>query len=418
LRFSDIRFECSVICHLTSDFRIPHPASGIPHFPNVFMKKLKKLCLNLLLLGISSFVALLLCEAACRLILNPADFLSVEIVSDKILGGIPAAKGRFDAWGFRNSKVPPTTEIVAVGDSHTFGNTAKMEEAWPHVLGKLTGKTVYNMGMGGYGPNQYFHLFKTKALQLKPRQIVCGLYMGDDFENAYLITYGLDHWAHLRQLSPQSKADFNIWRSAESTSWHKKIRVWLSRHSVLYMLVVHGPVLGRLKGDVQIRNAEKMYDSATSLVIPEKNIEEAFLPKGILMRLNQDDERIREGMRITFLLLKEMNEICRRENIEFIVAVIPTKEMVFAEYLEHNQKIAMTDVIDKLLVNERKAREATFNTLRESQIRAVDTLPFLKKSIERGLYAHTAADMHPGKNGYHVIAEAIASELEAEKPSN
>jgi hypothetical protein len=177
------------------------------------------------------------------------------------------------------------------------------------------------------------------------------------------------------------------------------------------MVVVHGPVLGRIKGDVQIEKATNLYDSAVSLIIPEKNIREAFLPKGIHARLNQDDERIREGMRITFALLQEMSETCRKENIDFIVAVIPTKEMVFSEYLEHNPKINLSHLIDQLLANERKARDATFRFLEKAGIRHVDTLPRLKNSIDKGLYAHTAADMHPGRNGYRVIAEAIAEKL-------
>ena len=29
-----------------------------------------------------------------------------------------------------------------------------MDDSWPYVLGRLTGRQVYNMGFGGYGPNQ------------------------------------------------------------------------------------------------------------------------------------------------------------------------------------------------------------------------------------------------------------------------
>ena len=31
-----------------------------------------------------------------------------------------------------------------------------MNEAWPKVLPRLTGKNVYSLAMGGYGPNQYY----------------------------------------------------------------------------------------------------------------------------------------------------------------------------------------------------------------------------------------------------------------------
>jgi hypothetical protein len=80
----------------------------------------------------------------------------------------------YDTWGFRNQKVASSVEIVAIGDSHTFGNCAKMIESWPYVLGRLTGRSVYNMGLGGYGPNQYHYIFKTEALRLKPHGMELG----------------------------------------------------------------------------------------------------------------------------------------------------------------------------------------------------------------------------------------------------
>jgi hypothetical protein len=73
-----------------------------------------------------------------------------------------------------------------------------LNEAWPKVLARLTGKNVYNLAMGGYGPNQYYHLLQTKASGLKLATIICGLYMGEDFDNAYRITYGLKYWSSLR----------------------------------------------------------------------------------------------------------------------------------------------------------------------------------------------------------------------------
>ena len=370
--------------------------------------KLNRAVVNLGVATVSTAICLVLCEGLARLILRPADYLSVEVVKDDVLGRVvsPSTKGGFDEWGFRNHGVPTTADIVAIGDSHTYGNTARMDDSWPYVLGRLTGRQVYNMGFGGYGPNQYFELFKTRALSLKPRLIVCGLYMGDDFENAFLITYGLDHWAYLRALPPE-KVNFDIWVEPPAPTLQKKVRVWLSRHSLAYQLVVHGPVLGRFQGEVQVQNALRLSDATTLLNVPDKNILEAFLPIEILRRLDQHSESVREGMRITFKLLAEMNQISRQNNIQFLVAVIPTKEMVFSDYLEHNSALHLSDVIDRLLANERLARDEMFKVFAESNIAYVDTLPALKRSVEHQLYARLASDMHPGRNGYKVIGEAV-----------
>lgn len=375
--------------------------------------KIKTIFTNIGILALSTALCLLFCEFIARHVLNPADFLSVGMINDDVLGAVPAPSARavFDSWGFRNREVPESAEIVAIGDSHTYGNTARMEDSWPYVLGRLTGRRVYNMGMGGYGPNQYLYLLKTRALSLKPRTIICGFYMGDDFENAFSITYGLDHWAYLRAL-PAEKVNYDIWDPPPSpASWHKRIRVWLSEHSVVYQVVFHSSLVGRLQGQVQINKAPQFDSSVTSLVVPEKNILEAFRPIGMLTRIDQENPNVREGMRITFKLLQEMNETCRQNHVQFLVVVIPAKEMVFEDYLEHNPKLPLSDVLDKLVANERLARTKTFQSLTDSNISYVDALPALKASRQNELYARTAADMHPNKNGYRVIAEAIFEHL-------
>src|SRR5579862_4874650 len=115
------------------------------------MTKLRKASINLSVLVLSLAIALLMCEFLARMVVHPGDFLGIEPVNDNILGMVPSAatKAGYDAWGFRNRQVPQQADIVAVGDSHTYGNTARMEDSWPIVLGHMTGRTAYNMGMGG-----------------------------------------------------------------------------------------------------------------------------------------------------------------------------------------------------------------------------------------------------------------------------
>ncbi|MFO1305249.1 MAG: hypothetical protein U1F54_16080 [Burkholderiales bacterium] len=357
-------------------------------------------------------VCLLVGEFAARRFLNPADYLSVEMVDDEILGATPktGSVSQFDKWGFRNPDVPVSTDIVAIGDSHTFGNAATMEDAWPSILARLSGQRVYNLGMGGYGPNQYFYLLVNKGLKLHPKKIVVGFYMGDDFENAYLITYGLDYWKALRA-RPDDRVDIDTWQTQESPSWHRRIRIWLSQNSVLYQIVFHASLIGRAKGELQIRNARSISDTVTTLEIPERHILEAFSPNLVARNLDQSSEAIREGMRITFRLLADMNEVSRKNGALLVVAVIPTKELVFANYLKGDPQIPLGQVIGDLVNNEMLAREKMFAFLKQENIAYVDLLPSLRAAAEKGLYATSASDMHPARNGYKVIAEKIFEDL-------
>jgi hypothetical protein len=373
----------------------------------------RKLLVDICVLVVSAAVAVLLCEFIARRVFNAADYLWVEMVPDTVLGAVPSAtaKGGFDAWGFRNRAVPRTVDIVAIGDSHTYGNTATMGDSWPYVAARLAGQSVYNMGLGGYGPNQYYQLLQSRALTLKPRTIICGLYMGDDFENAFLMTYGLDYWAELRQ-SSMGKAQLDIWDThPPPAAWNKRVREWLSGHSVVYQLVVHGPIVSRIQTSIQSQNARQS-SGAVWLRLPEKQIQEAFLPLGMLSRLNQDSPQIREGMRITFALIGKMNDLARRNGIEFMVVVIPTKEMVFSEDVAAFD-VPSREVIASLLKNERLARQKTFSFLSEARIRYVDALPALAQARNRELYVRSATDMHPSKNGYQVIGETVFQALKA-----
>ena len=382
--------------------------------------KVKNFLANSVVFLAATAISLLAAEGIARIFLNPADFVRLEVVHDNILGAVPSASARasFDKWGFRNKKVPDTVEIVAVGDSHTYGNTARMVDSWPYVLSRLSGRKTYNMGLGGYGPNQYFYLTETKALALKPKMIIWGLYMGDDFENAFSMTYGLDYWKDLRKLPPQ-KVEANIWEGPPTDKGVRSIRVWLSRHSLIYQLAFHAGFGGKVNGEYQIKNAAQLYpEYDTVLDLPGKHILEAFRPKAVLFGLNQDSPNVREGMRITFELIKQASELCKKDGVEFIVVVIPTKETVFSEYLEHNTKIPMSDTVDELIASDRAARAQLFEFMKENGIENVDPLPNLKRSVGEGLYALSAGDMHPNRNGYRVIGESVAAYLEKRKTTN
>jgi len=369
---------------------------------------------NGLVLLVSLATAVMLCEAGARLFLDPADYLSATTERDDVLGiRIPPGSPGYDEWGFRNRAVPSSAAVVALGDSHTYGNNATMADSWPYVMAHDTGLSVYNLGLGGYGPNQYFHLLQTRALKLHPRWVIVGLYMGDDFENAFTMTYGKPHWSFLRQ-GTFSNVDADIWEAPpDNTSASATVRNWLSQHSIMYRLVVHGPVLGALKGSIQVGRAASGQDElTTSLIVPAAHIQEAFRPKAIRDRLDQNSAAVREGMRVTMELLQRMNDLCKENGARMAVVIIPTKEMVFADYLLQDPRLHLGDVIKESVADETQARARLFEFLDTAGIPRIDTLEALRHDVSNQLYTHSDRDMHPGKNGYHVIGDTVARFLE------
>jgi hypothetical protein len=373
---------------------------------------MKTVAANTAVVLVSLLIAVIFCEIGARFVLNPANYLSATTVADPVLGMTiePHAAG-FDSWGFRNPSVPSSVDVLALGDSHTYGNTAKMEDAWPAVVQRATGLSVYNMGLGGYGPNQYYQLFMTRGVTLHPRYVVVGLYMGDDFENAFSITYGLDHWAFLRD-GTRGPVNADIWGDVEAPTTFKSFRNWLSQNSIVYRLVVHGPALAALKAKLQFGQVAADRDaSVTVLDDSQSNIHEAFRPIRVAAGLDQQRAEVREGMRITFRLLHEMNQTCQRAGCSLIVVIIPSKETVFADYFARQTELHLKSVVDSLILNERAARSEVGQFLTQAGIPYVDTLPALRQSIRDKLYYPGPADMHPSANGYRVIGMAVAEFL-------
>jgi hypothetical protein len=371
---------------------------------------LRRTLANILLLSLSLMIGLVVCEGGARQLLNPADYLSVETVGDDVLGvRIRRGTAGFDELGFRNAYLPSRVDVLTVGDSHTYGNNATMLESWPMVVGSVSGLRVYNLGMGGYGPNQYYELLRRYLPRLKPEWVLCGLYMGDDFENAYRMTYGLDYWRFLRQDNLAS-AEADIWEQADDDNrWGRRVRVWLSRHSLVYQLVVHGPVLGRVKGYLQIYRATKSGDEdVVSLTVKEAGLHEAFRPLSLVDRLDQRSPVVQEGMRITFDLLQEMNQLSRENDARFVVVIIPTKETVFANYLLGDPETKLRGAIDRLVSDEQAATASLVTFLERAGIPHVEVTDALREQVSDHLYTQSDRDMHPASGGYRIIGDTVA----------
>src|SRR5262249_46961898 len=130
---------------------------------------------------------------------DPVDYLLPKLVSDEILRHkVEPNTGGHDAWGFRNKFVPMQADIVAIGDSLTYGISATAANSWPAVLGRTTNRTVYNLSLGGYGPADYDYLLEEKATRLMPSYVITGFYFGNDIADAFERIYAKDHWKYLR----------------------------------------------------------------------------------------------------------------------------------------------------------------------------------------------------------------------------
>ena len=160
---------------------------------------------NLFLFLASILFSLILGEIVLRAFTPfPIYTETANIIRHNKLGHVVDSRfSEIDNKGFRNEEANGEFDLVAMGDSFTYGYNVSSAESWPQQLGKLTGFRVYNYGIGGYGIVQHYFLLE-EALKKKPKFIVMGLYLANDLRDVCSMISSFEHWrewARLRQIN-------------------------------------------------------------------------------------------------------------------------------------------------------------------------------------------------------------------------
>lgn len=400
------------------------------------MRKGKKIIFTSITVILSLVVADLLLNAAAIVFPRINEVLSVvsKSIPDQQLGHRPNPAYRdHDENGFRNPHVPEMAHVVTLGDSQTYGNGVGAEQAWPRVLEALTGRSVYNMAFGGYGPVHSLVLWD-QATVLKPEVVIEGMYSGNDLYDSYQMIYLsgklpelktdnkslLEVIAQAQESEPIQKRISKTYKPGRTTSrfkrFRKSVKSWLSEHSKVYRLLWRVQYeLSRIKE--KKKHDDDSWQKAKSSAAKHPDIFQAFSSKSSrtvftseyrLTALNLDDPAIREGQRIALEAIRRLHQLASRDGIRFIVLLIPTKEIVFS------QQAAGIDApsYHALVRNELQFWKETKLFLEEHSIEYIDALQPLQEELETGFQPYRITrDGHPNEHGYRAIARAIHSYL-------
>jgi hypothetical protein len=380
---------------------------------------MKNLLAKLALLAFTGALCLGTAEFVARRIIDPVNFLRPSLVRDPVLRWrVEPNSAGHDAWGYRNPRVPDSAEIVTVGDSQTYGHGAPASGSWPSWLARITGRDVYNLALGGYGPVDYRALVETRAPALSPKVIVVGLYFGNDLMDAWRSAYTMNHWAFLRDPNwdagesvPAAPGSFDQVAGGGSAgrSPIHRLKLLLGEHSVLYRMaglafsdLIYGFLVERSAGGdpdmVGVRDAGG--DFITGLA-----------PARRLRELDLDDPRIREGLRITLDSLDVIRRTCDEQGIDLVVLLIPTKISVFADYRTEARPADLQAVVRQLEDNERAARAEIEAWLDANGVVHVSALETLRGLIDEDRIYPRSEDGHPTSEGYRVLAELVSDRI-------
>ena len=383
--------------------------------------------LRILTILVGLIAGLLAAEAGLRIVekIQLGDQTTAATVDDPQLGTrvLPYTTGH-DANGFRNASVPAQADIVALGDSQTWGVNVHTDDAWPPQLARLSGRSVYNMGVGGYGPIQYWAL-TDRALTFSPKVIVVGLYFGNDLYDAYLMTYSRDTYKELRrtQVIDELKDDtisarakyywdeeknfHNNYGRSSPTGWS----FWLREHSAIGRLLNRsGWWPGATDVDYEIDRAWAHAYPDRGAVCDTAGIRTVFTTAYRLTGLDLDDPRVGEGLRITKEVLRRTHQKTDQAGVKMLVLLIPTKELVYADLMQREAKL--TGTYARMVESEKQARHEIETWCNETRVRCVDALPNLQSAIasRQPIYPATT-ESHPNVAGYRVLATTVNEAL-------
>ena len=375
--------------------------------------------LSSFLVLLSIVLAILISEFTARLFLYKVDYLQPYTYSDDKLGFVikPYSAGH-DKWGFRNRVFPDRVDIVAIGDSMTYGNCALSSYSWPALLELKTNKKVYNMGVGGYGPVQYYYLLREKALQLKPKIVIVGLYLGNDLWDTYNMIYNSQYWRDLQDNNiindskqPNGEKLTLIADTNEPKDNNYSIKNYLSHNSVLYRIIVYS-VLGDIArwNDATVKG--KSNDKMVFLENKKHNIKTSFISGENLFGLDINTKEIKEGLVKTLLLFDMMHKLCSQRNISFLVVIMPTKAMVYSKYIDYG--LDKYGLIKKQIECETEVTNDIIKHFKYNKINFVEALPFMQNNIGAHMLYTASIDGHPNRWGYDIIAQTVADYLKTQ----
>ena len=311
-----------------------------------------------------------------------------------------------DSDGFHNDAVPERADIVAVGDSLTFGESVKTLESWPALLKNRLGVSIYNTGISGYCPPQELIVLKEYGLPKKPRIVLWEFFGGGDLlESERWHDYQERGGSFFGSLQArQNPFPYNrplvkllvTW--AKGRARERALPFYPEPESITAGGVAKPIIFDRWTFNLQARSREKT---------------EASL-----------------GWRVTCEALKKGKRLCDEAGTRMVFIYIPDKLAIYSKYVldqwdrEKMLKFArpaLTDLpgvtadefIEDLRHNLNNQRDLLREFCGANGIEFIDLQEPLQQCLDGGTWPYYCYDTHLNAVGNRVAAETIASYLEA-----
>jgi hypothetical protein len=333
---------------------------------------------------------------------------------------------RTDSNGFRNGSVPPTADVIVAGDSQTVG-TLDEEHAWSCLLQRNTGYRIYNLGTGGWGPQQYTEALRRFGMKLKPQLVLFAFYEGNDIENAYEFKFfrlsGLPWDQFLARDLDSEDSGGRMPIDPLDTFFRILSRTYVS--ALLRAAMQASPWEGQ--GNVRhalvdaqghtIRTTSEAMRNAFETMRTLNFDELQFYDEGPFRRsvLQSEPASISDiGWTETKHAIIEANRLANAHRARFAVVMIPSKIHVYLEALEFSNQHGLDERIRFF-----KSRMNVYANLlqdlsSEEDFQIFNLTRFLVDAVKKGKDPYFMTDGHLNVNGNLIIANTLGTFVEDE----
>lgn len=386
--------------------------------------------------------------------------------SDPRFGAVPnPAFPGHDRNGYRNPAALERAAIVTIGDSFTYGTGVSVSQTWPQQLHGISGQSVYNMSLGGYGSIEAMMLVE-QAISMHPSLVVFATYNGNDLMDAFRAVYGRGQYEEFKTNDPAKAEEIRtleeqdplivkikrvtrtMWASPynrtsaaagiqaepmdtptpeapktgrSDTAVGPNPSVWktIKRSKVLRLFFVAEQILQKTFVDTpphRFKWEQQHPDPVMHEIFDTPAFKTLFTPAYRHLAMNLDDPRVEEGLRISHQAIRRMHEVLQAQEIGYVVLLIPTKERVFYELYPEYHKTP-SDAMQWLVDQESQIRQRTLAFLEENKIAYIDLLAVLRDCFKDGRQPYFMDnDAHFNAVGHAAVAQAVYRYLNEQSP--
>jgi hypothetical protein len=263
--------------------------------------------------------------------------------------------------GFRGGTLGGPAWGVAVGDSFTFSFGVSQEKSWVALLADEIKGDIINLGVPGWGPQQYTRSLEQFGVTLNPRVVFYGLYQND-----------------LNDGTRFERRDGRFERFS--------MRVFMTHNSLVYNLFRR---LGRT-------SKTRSYD----ISLPQ--VELSFAAETIEQQLDKENRNFEKGWPIAVREIEKAFAASQKINAQFVLLYFPSKEETYWALIRENP--AITDEAEKHLASLRKALRELCEARR---FLCLDLTPPLEERASRNEKLYFNVDTHLNEAGNRVVEREI-----------